>query len=156
MGVTIGPLHMRRSIFINALPSRVWREFDSFAKIKAWFGRGHQLHAFEPELGGAIDISIEQYGDQPACADGRIHFVGSVICFEPEREISFKTDWTPTKRAVPSLWTFRLTAIYDGTLVEIFDHGYERLGAHAADGLQGVEEGWDIKHLTALRGIVEN
>ncbi len=39
-------------------------------------------------------------------------------------------------------------------MVELFHHGFERLGAEAADNLQGYEEGWDIKHLKALRSIV--
>ena len=41
------------------------------------------------------------------------------------------------------------------TQVEIFHHGFERLGVEAADNLQGYEEGWDIKHLKALRGLIE-
>ena len=38
---------------------------------------------------------------------------------------------------------------------EIFHHGFERLGADAADNLEGYEEGWDIRHLKTLRSIVE-
>jgi hypothetical protein len=56
---------------------------------------------------------------------------------------------------VPTLWTIRLTPIYDATLVEIFHHGFERLGVDAADNLEGYESGWDVKHLKALRAIVE-
>ena len=56
---------------------------------------------------------------------------------------------------VPTFMTIRLTPLYDATLVEIFHHGFERLGIDAADNLQGYEEGWDIKHLKALRAIVE-
>jgi hypothetical protein len=40
-------------------------------------------------------------------------------------------------------------------MVKIFYHGFERLGADAADSLEGYEEGWDVKHLKALRAIVE-
>ncbi len=32
---------------------------------------------------------------------------------------------------------------------------FERLGSEAADNLQGYEEGWTVRHLTALRSIVE-
>ncbi|MEM7017762.1 MAG: SRPBCC domain-containing protein [Pseudomonadota bacterium] len=156
MGLTIGPLHMRRSIFIQAIPSRVWQEFTSFERINAWFGHGHQLHKFEPRVGGTVDLSIENDMGIDACEDGRVHFVGEVLIVEPEREVSFKTDWQPKPMLVPSLWTMRLTPVYDGTLVEIFDHGYERFGAGAADYLQGTEEGWDIKHLKVLRAIIEN
>jgi len=31
-----------------------------------------------------------------------------------------------------------------------------RLGTDAADLLQGYEEGWDLKHLAALRSIAES
>jgi hypothetical protein len=30
MGMKIGSLHVRRSILIQAAPSRVWQEFESF------------------------------------------------------------------------------------------------------------------------------
>jgi len=56
---------------------------------------------------------------------------------------------------VSTLWTIRLTPLYDGTHVEIFHHGFERLGTEAAYNLECFEEGWDIKHLKALRSIVE-
>ena len=48
MGVQIGPLHVRRSILIQATPEEVWREFESFERIAAWLSRGHTLHVFEP------------------------------------------------------------------------------------------------------------
>jgi uncharacterized protein YndB with AHSA1/START domain len=40
MGITIGLLNVRRSILINALPQRVWCEFEAFDRIGAWFGQG--------------------------------------------------------------------------------------------------------------------
>jgi hypothetical protein len=40
-------------------------------------------------------------------------------------------------------------------MVELFHHGFERLGADAADQLQNCEAGWDVHHLAALRAIVE-
>ena len=33
--------------------------------------------------------------------------------------------------------------------------GFELAGDAAADSLEGYEQGWDTKHLLALRGIVE-
>lgn len=45
---------------------------------------------------------------------------------------------------------------YGATMVEIFHHGFERLGADAAVNLEGFESGWDIRHLKALRGIVQS
>ncbi len=150
MGIEIGLLNVRRSILIQASPERVWREFQSFDSIGAWFGRGHQLHTFEPRLNGRVEMSVELDGV-------RQRFGGSVVVFEPAREITFESNWNdaPLTWPVPTFMTIRLTPLYDATHVEIFHHGFERLGVDAADNLQGYEEGWDVKHLKALRAIVE-
>jgi uncharacterized protein YndB with AHSA1/START domain len=151
MGIAIGLLNVRRSILIQASPERVWREFQSSDRIGAWFGRGHQIHTFEPRLNGCVDMSVELDGV-------RRHFGGSVVVFEPTREITFESNWhdAPLTWPVPTFFTIRLMALYDATQVEIFHHGFERLGVDAADSLQAYEEGWDIKHLKALRSIVES
>ena len=150
MGITISLLNVRRSILIQAPPERVWQEFGSFDRIAAWFGRGHELRRFEPKLGGQVEMSVELDGERQS-------YGGPVVVFEREREVTFENNWHAASRAwpVPTFFTFRLTPLYDGTLVEIFHHGFERLGADAADSLQGYEEGWDVKHLKALRAIVE-
>ena len=150
MGIEISPLNVRRSILIQAAPERVWREFQSVDSIGAWFGRGHQLHRFEPRLNGKVELSVELDGV-------RRHFGGAVVVYEPAREITFESNWfdAPLTWPVPTFMTIRLTSLYDHTLVEIFHHGFERLGVEAADNLEGYEEGWDVKHLKALRAIVE-
>jgi len=155
MGIQIGPLFVRRSIFINAPAERVWQEFESFERIRAWFGIGHMLHRLDPVVGGAVDLSMpNDYGANTG-DDGRIHMIGEVLVFEPGREISFQTRWHLNDQKEPSLWTLRITPVYEGTLVEIFQHGFELSGAKAADELEGHEEGWDIKHLKVLRSLVE-
>ena len=86
----------------------------------------------------------------------RRHYGGTVLIYEPEREVSFDSQWEPPHSwPVPTFWTIRLASLYGGTMVEIFHHGFERLGAEAADNLQGYEDGWNIIHLKALRSIVE-
>ena len=149
MGIAIGILHVRRSIFIQASPSRVWQEFETADRIRRWLDRGHTIHQFEPRIGGQVDMSVEMEGEQR-------HFGGHVTAYMPEQELSCEMQWqAPHEWPVPTFWTIRLTAIYDGTQVEILHHGFERLGAMAADQLQGYEGGWDIKHLKALRAIVD-
>ena len=149
MGMEISRLYVRRSILIQASPARVWQEFESFERIKAWLNRGHELHTFEPRIGGQVAMSVEIDGQ-------RRHYGGKVLIYEPEREISFDNQWEPPHSwPVPTFWTIRLTSIYDATLVEIFHHGFERLGKDAADNLQGYEEGWNVIHLKALRSIIE-
>ena len=150
MGAQIGPLHVRRSTFIRATPERVWQEIGSFGAFGAWFGLGHELHVYEPRLDGRVDLSAELDGQ-------RQHYGGRILVFDAPHEVTFEVNWEDPAYAwpVPTLWTIRLTSLYDGTMVEILHHGFERLAADAGRQLEGDEEGWDVKHLKALRSIVE-
>ena len=148
MGLKIGPMHVRRSILIKAPPVRVCQEFTDFERIRAWLGRGHTLHRLDLRVGGTADLSVEIGGEKR-------HFGGAVLVFEPERELSFESNWHGQYAwPVPTRWTIRLTPWDEGTIVELFHHGFELLGSTAADELEGYEQGWDVKHLVALRAIV--
>lgn len=153
MGLAIGVLHVRRSILIEAPPARVWEEFETAERIEAWLGddqavNGHRIHVLEPWVDGQVDFSVE-------VDDEERHFGGPVLVMEPERELSFESNWqAPYELPMPTFWTFRLTPLYDGTLVELFHHGFERLGAEAADELEACEASWDSRHLEALRSVV--
>ena len=149
MGITISLLNVRRSILIQASPAKVWQEFGSFERFAAWFGRGHELHLFEPKLGSLVDLSVVIDAEER-------HFGGPIVVWEPEREVTFESNWAGVHAfPVPTFFTLRLTPLYDGTMVEIIHHGFERLGPDAAEYLEGYEEGWDVRHLKALRWIVE-
>jgi uncharacterized protein YndB with AHSA1/START domain len=148
MGIEIGALHVRRSSLIHAAPERVWQEFTSFDRLAAWFGRGHQLEVFQPKLGGEIRLSVEIEG-------AKRPFGGVVLVFEPARELTFSDNWKSDGWPVPTLITLRLTPLYDACHVELFHHGFERLGSGAATVLQGYEAGWHSRHLEALKAIVE-
>lgn len=153
MGLAIGALHVRRSIFIHAGPERVWEEFTTADRIAAWLDRGHTLHSIEPRLGGCAEMSVEIGGE-------RRRYGGPLIVYDRPHEMSLEITWREPwdavyASAIPSYWTFRLNLLYSGTLVELFHHGFELTGPDAADNLEGYEEGWDVKHLKALRGIVE-
>jgi len=149
VSTTIGALHVRRSILIDALPGQVWEEFTSFEKIHAWLGHGHELHSFEYALGGEVRFSVQ--------IDGEQRFFGGPVCVLDEaKELTFENQWESLHEAsVPTFWTFRLTPIYGRTLVELFHHGFERLGSAGADNLEGYEQGWTVHHLVRLRKIVE-
>jgi uncharacterized protein YndB with AHSA1/START domain len=150
MGTPIGHLNVRRSIWIQASPAEVWHEFESFERIAGWLSKGHVLHAIELKVGGRADFSVELDGE-------RRRYGGRVLVYERERELTLESNWAPPHAwPVPTLWTIRLTPLYDGTQVELYHHGFERLGAEAGDLLEGYEEGWDVKHLKALRAIVEH
>src|SRR5262245_32489146 len=144
MGIEIGALHVRRSAFIQATPERVWQEFTSFDRLDAWFGRGHRLETYEPRLGGQVLLSVEVEGAKRA-------FGGRILVFQAARELSFSNNWESDGWPVSTFITLRLAPLYDACLVELFHHGFERLGHDAGSELQGYEAGWHPRHLEALR-----
>lgn len=149
LGVEIGKLAVRRSIFINAPPERVWREFEDFDRMKAWWGTGHSLITYEPRVGGRIEMEVDRDG-KPT------RFGGAIVVFDEARELTFEDDWMPNQGwEAPTYITLRLTPELGGTLVELFHHSFERTGDGAADDHAGYEGGWSMRQLEALREIVE-
>ena len=149
MGTEIGLLNLRRSAFIDAPPARVWLEFTTAERIAGWLNRGHVLHKIDPLVGGEVLFSVTPDGAEE-------FFGGKIVVVEPNRELTLAVNWQSPEMAWPAdtFWTFRLTPCYGGTLVELFHHGFERLGEQAGEALLGYEWGWDVKHLAALREIV--
>ena len=148
MGAEIGDLSVRRSIHIGASPERVWQEFESFERMKQWFGTGHRLLQYEPEVGGAVLLEVD--------IDGKpMRFGGPVVVFEPSREVTWDNDWIPNQGwEKPTMITIRLKPYLDGTLVELFHHGFERVGPDAGEQHTGYEGGWNLRQLEALRKLV--
>jgi uncharacterized protein YndB with AHSA1/START domain len=145
MATEIGPLVMRRSIFIQAAPERVFRELESFERLQLWYGLGHRLLAFEPKVGGAMELY----------AGPKLHYAGRVLVVDPPRELTFESEWLEGGWPAPTLITLRLTPALGGTVVELLHHGFERLGKDAAELHRGYEEGWRMIQLAALRELVE-
>jgi uncharacterized protein YndB with AHSA1/START domain len=148
MGAAIGVLAVRRSILINAPPERVWHEFESYERMKAWFGLGHRLVTYEPRVGGLVRMEVEHEGKL-------LQYGGPITIFDPAREVTWDNDMHDAGWDAPTMITIRLTGTLGGTLVELFHHAIERVGANAADEHQGYEGGWGMNHLNALRAIVE-
>ena len=87
--------------------------------------------------------------------DGKLErFRGEVLSYEPSVEITFEQMWIGSDDEGPAQVTIRLTALDGGTLVELFHHGYERLGGSIADHLAGYEDGWTVRQVHALRDLV--
>ncbi len=148
MGIQISTLRVRRSSLIQATPERVWQEFSSFERFAAWFGRGHHLEVYEPELAGQIQLSVEIDGAKRS-------FGGSILIFETARELTFSDNWESQGWPIPMFITLRLTPLFDACQVELFHHGFERLGRNAGAELEAYESGWHSRHLEALKAIVE-
>jgi uncharacterized protein YndB with AHSA1/START domain len=145
----IGTLAVRRSILINATPERIWREFETFERLREWFGRGHRLLKFEPRVGGDVLLEVDH-------EDKTLRYGGRVLVYNPPSELTFENDWIPNDGwLAPTLITFRLAPALGGTLVEIFHHSIENVGPGADEWHAGFEKGWDMKHLIGLKQIVE-
>jgi uncharacterized protein YndB with AHSA1/START domain len=142
-------LTVRRAIHIKAPPERVWEEFETFERMASWWGTGHRLVIYEPRQGGRIEMEVE--------VDGTLRrFGGAITVFEPGRELTFEDNWTgPMAWPAPVMLTLRLTPALDGTIVELIEHGFERMGEQAAEIHSGLEGGWSVRQLAALRRIVE-
>ncbi len=147
MGIEISALNVRRSSFIGTTPERVWPEFGSFERFAAWFGQGHRLEVYEPEVGGRVQLSVEIQG-------AKRPFGGAILIFDAARELTFSNNWVSDGWPVPTLITLRLTPLYEGCHVELFHHGFERLDSDASLELESYERGWGSHHLEALRSIV--
>lgn len=153
MPTPIGTLAVRRSVLIGAPPERVWQEFTSFERMKAWFGIGHQLVVYEPRVGGLVETDATDH--QPGHTGTALVFRGRVTAFEPNREVTFEQDWIGHGWVAPALVTIRLTPALGGTLVELFHHTIERTGPNAAEEHLGFEGGWGTWHLEALKKLAE-
>src|SRR3972149_1159637 len=149
MATQIGPFAVRRSIWIKATPERVWRGFETFERMKAWFGPGHALTQYEPRVGGVVETDAGELEGE------KLLFRGRVTVFDPPRELTFEQDWIGHGWTAPPLITLRLSAVQGGTLVELFHHGFERVGDDPGENLRGFEGGWTLRQLEALRQLVE-
>jgi len=146
---TEGKLTIRRSIFVKATPERIWQEFGCHERMSRWWGTGHRLVTYEPREGGRIEMEVD--------VDGVLtRFGGRITVFAPGRELTWEDNWIdPMAWTAPVFATLRLTPALAGTIVEFIKHGFERLGEDAADVHRGLEGGWTITQLDALRRIVE-
>lgn len=145
----IGLLAVRRSILINAPAQRVWREFETFDRMKAWWGTGHELVTYEPREGGHIEMSVEVDGEMR-------RFGGKIHVFSPGEELTFEDGWIAQREWPLGVYiTLRLTPFENGTIVELLVHGFERFGDLAAERHLGLEKGWSVRQLEALRQRVE-
>lgn len=150
MATQVGPLSVRRSIWIDAAPEQVWKEFESLERMRQWFGTGHELVRYEPRVGAEVETDA---GD----LDGEaLRFVGRVVVFDPPRELTFEQDWVGHGWKAAPLVTIRLTPLDGGSLVELLHHGFEALGPDGAGNHRGFEGGWTMRQLDALHELVHS
>ena len=152
MAIAIGPLYVRRALYIDKQPASIWQKFETLSGVNSWYGLGHTIDSFVQGANGSIELSVD-------IDNVRARFGGPTLCWQPGSEWSYQNNWldedSPWIWPIPTFTTFRLTALYSGTLVELLHHGFERLGTDAGEQLQAYENGWDARHLSALRRICE-
>jgi uncharacterized protein YndB with AHSA1/START domain len=151
--VSRGAMVVRRSIQINATPERVWREFESFDRFRAWWSteepsRKEWVRAYQPRVGARIEMPCEWPG-------GSCVFVGDITVFDPPKQLTFELSVEDAGWPAPTYVTLRLSPNAYGTLVEILHYGFEALGDLATQQFQDFEGGWDLRELRALKAIVE-
>jgi uncharacterized protein YndB with AHSA1/START domain len=154
-------LVVRRSIFIEAQPTRVWEEFTTFDRMNGWWGRlvgdpvagegnGQRLVTYEPREGGRIEMEV-------AGRDGsKLRYGGAIRKFTSGRELTFDSDWIPNQGwREPTHLTIRLSSALGGTVVEVLHHGFERASESPGEEFAGYEAGWGMLQLTSLRDVVQ-
>jgi uncharacterized protein YndB with AHSA1/START domain len=126
----------------------VWKEFETFERMAAWWGTGHTLEVYEPREGGRIEMAVEVEGEPR-------RWGGKILVFEAGRELTFEDQWIPPREwKVATYITLRLTPLLGGTLVELLHHGLELLGDLASEQHDGLEHGWSMRQLERLKAIV--
>jgi len=152
MATEMTTLAVRRSTWIKAPPERVWQEFESFERMRKWFGTGHELKKYEPKPGGQVEMYAGLASEEHPW---ELRFGGQIIVFDAPRELTFENMWFGSDWVAPSLITFRLTPALGGTVVELLHHALERIGPSGPEMLNGFEGGWTTQQLEALRQVVE-
>ena len=153
-------LRVRRSIYVKAMPERVWQAFTSKSGMDEWWGptkgspdagtsKGQWLTAYDPRVGGHIEMAVMWDGK-------RASYGGVIKTLESAKELTFENDWIPNRGwKEPTFITLRLTPVLGGTLVELFHYGFEHTGADAGAEHEGYETGWGMMQLSALKALVE-
>ena len=156
METKIGELAVRRSIEINASPERVWEEFTSTERMRLWYSTAGGVEMpckrleMEPWVGG----KFETEGDH---GDITFRFTGSVLVYDPPREMTVEMNPVHVRLPAGMLLTFALTPLErDRTRAEIIQHGFERFGESGRNLYEAFERGWDLVPLEALKALIED
>ena len=94
-------LVVRRSIFIDAKPERVWEEFTTFDRMSRWWGamvgdpvageaNGQRLVGYEPRQGARIEMEIG-WGTARSSATGGGSMCSSHVENSPSSPTGFQT-----------------------------------------------------------------
>ena len=132
---------------MTKLLDRVWEEFEELERMRHVRHRS-RLEKYEARVGAEVETDAGELDGEA------IRFSARVVVVDPPHEITLEQDWVGHGWKGPLLITIRLTSLDGRTLVELFHHGFEVLGADAAENHRGFEGGWTMRQLEALRELV--
>jgi uncharacterized protein YndB with AHSA1/START domain len=134
------------SIEIEAPLERIWEAIATQERLRDWFNAEMR---FEPRVGGQVEFAGLD-GDEP------FRFGGRVTEFEPPRRLTWEWGWLPPRWPEPTLLTMTLTPKPSTVLVELRQHGWERLPADNRDATYAAfRQGWHGDELIPLKELVE-
>jgi len=85
-----------------------------------------------------------------------VRYGGPIVVFDANSQFTIENDWMPNRGwKQPTYLTVRLSPVLEGTLVELFHHGFEHVGGDVGAEHAGYEQGWGMLQLNALKEIAE-
>lgn len=139
--MTVSPkeLTVAYSLEIQAAPSDIWAFLASGEGMLAWSNHSESI-LMEPYVGG-------RYDERGSYQGSAYRMVGTVLVYEPERELAFtfrRVDPDGGGWPAETEVRFRLRPTPTGTLVELTHSGFERLSADRAQrAFEAFRSGWD-------------
>ena len=59
MAIAIGPLYVRRALYIDKQPASIWQKFETLSGLNSWYGIGHTIDSFVQGANGSIELSVD-------------------------------------------------------------------------------------------------
>ena len=86
MAIAIGPLYVRRALYIDKQPASIWQKLETLSGLNNWFGIGHTIDSFVRGANGSIELSVD-------IDNVRARFGGPTLCWQPGSEWSYQNNW---------------------------------------------------------------
>ena len=85
-----------------------------------------------------------------------VRYGGPIVVFAANSQFTIENDWMPNRGwKQPTYLTVRLSPVLEGTVVELFHHGFEHVGGDVGAEHARYEQSWGMLQLNALKEIAE-
>lgn len=143
---------IERSVVIHAPPSRVWRALTDPDEFGRWFRVNLAGQRFVPGERARGHITYPGYE--------HLSFDVVVDRVEPERLFSFRWHPYPMDPATdysqeePTLVTFTLAPVPEGTLLKVVESGFDKIAPHRrSEAFRMNGSGWDTQMENVSRHV---